>query len=127
MLHSAITGYKKGFTLMEILVTIVMIALILPIAMKGISIATSVSSDSTRKLQAINLAENRLAEILIGKEWQNSSESGTFSGEYFQYKWQMNTSDWGEDNLKQIALKVLWDMRGRERSVILYTLIYDAD
>jgi prepilin-type N-terminal cleavage/methylation domain-containing protein len=127
MPRSAITVYKKGFTLMEILVTIVMIALVLPIVMKGISIATSLSSNSARKLQAINLAESRLAEILVGKEWQSGSKSGNFSGEHSQYKWQMDTSDWSEDNLKQIALKVWWDQRGRERSIILYTLVYNAD
>jgi hypothetical protein len=112
---------------MEILVTVVMIALIIPIAMKGISIATSVSSDSNRKLRAINLAENRLAEVLIDEEWRNSSESGIFTDEIFQYKWQMNTSEQGEDNLKQIAMKVSWERQGRERNVTLYTLVYNAN
>jgi hypothetical protein len=112
---------------MEVLITILMIALIIPIAMKGISIATSVSSDSKRKLEATILAENRMAEILIGKEWHNNSESGNFSNEYSQYRWQMNTSDWGEDRLKQIALKVSWEQHGREKNVTLYTLVYNAN
>ncbi len=112
---------------MEILVTIMMIAMIIPIAMKGISVATSVSSDSKWKLEAMTLAESRLVEILINKEWQNSSESGNFADAYSQYKWQMDTSDWSEDNLKQIALKVSWQQRGRERNVTLHTLVYNAD
>jgi prepilin-type N-terminal cleavage/methylation domain-containing protein len=119
--------YKKGFTLMEILATIALIALILPVAMKGIALATSVASDSKMKQQAIHLAQNQLAEILIEEEWQDSSQSGEFSDDDSAYRWEMNTSEWSESGLKQIDLTVSWDHRGRENNVTLSTLVYNAE
>lgn len=116
-----------GFTLIEILATISMIALIIPVAMKGISIATALASDSKSSMQATNLAENRLAEILLDEEWQSSEKSGKFSDEYSSYSWQMDTSELAESNLKQVNVKVLWTHRGQERSITLSTLVYDAE
>lgn len=113
-----------GFTLMEILAALLLIGLILPVAMKGVSLASMLASDSARKYEALDLAETRLAEILLQKDWQSSSESGTFEDEYDQYHWMMEVSDWTVAGLKQIDLVVYWQQRNRQRNVTLSTLIY---
>lgn len=118
---------KKGFTLMEILATIVLIAVIIPVVMKGISITTHLASDSAGKLQAVNLAENKLAEILLEKQWLNGSQSGNFTDEYSAYRWQMDAVDSIDSGLKQIDVWVFWDRRGRERSMHLTTLVNDEN
>ena len=113
-----------GFTLIEMLATFVLIITIIPAVMKGLSIATMVSSDSVCKSDAISLAENRLSEILLEEEWQNSSQSGDFGEMYADYKWKMTSADWTEPSLKQVTVKVSWDWRGREKDVELSTLVY---
>jgi general secretion pathway protein I len=125
--NSRFRGRLKGFTLMELLATIVLVALIIPVAMKGISIATTLASDSSRRLVAMNLAENRLAEILIDRQWLNGSQNGNFEDEYSAYKWKMNTSDRTEAGLKQVEVVVLWEQRGYEKSVYLTTLVSDEN
>lgn len=115
----------SGFTLIEMLATFVLIILIIPPVMKGLSIATMVSSDSVRKSDAISLAETKLSEILLEEEWQSSSLSGDFGEMYPDYEWKMTSADWTEGpSLKQVTVKVLWEWRGHVKDVELSTLVY---
>jgi prepilin-type N-terminal cleavage/methylation domain-containing protein len=118
-------NYKvHGFTLMEILAALLLIGLILPVAMKGVSLASMLASDSVRKYEALDLAQTRLAEILLQKDWQSSSGSGTFEDEYDQYHWMMEVSDGSVAGLKQIDLVVYWQQRNRQKNIMLSTFIY---
>jgi len=114
----------RGFTLIEMLVTFVLIILIIPPVMKGLSIATMVSSDSVSKSDAISLADSKLSEILLEEEWQSSTQSGDFGEMYPDYEWKMTSADWTEPSLKQVTVKVSWQWRGREKDVELSTLVY---
>lgn len=114
----------SGFTLMEILAALLLIGLVLPAVMKGVTIAHILTSDSTRRYEAINLAELKLDEILLEEEWDNSSASGTFDDEFNQYQWIMEASGRSVAGLKQIDLSVFWQQRGRQRQVTLSTLVY---
>ena len=116
-------GGIRGFTLIEVLASLVLVALIIPVAMKGISIATILASESKSRLEALELAQIRLSEILLDMDWQNSTMSGTFEDEYARYRWQMNAEDWTETGIKQVEVKVLWESRGYEREVSLTTLV----
>jgi len=113
----------KGFTLIEILAALALIIFVIPVVMKGISIATAVASDITRKSMAASLAENQLANILLEKQWQNSSLTGDFGKEYPGYRWQMASANWTEPGLNQVTLNVIWQSRGYERKVELTTLV----
>lgn len=109
---------------MEILAALLLIGLILPAAMKGVSIASVLASHSVRKYEAMELAEVKLAEILLQEDWQNSSGAGTFEDEYDQYQWTMEVSDWSMSGLKQVDLVVAWQQRNREHHVTVSTLVY---
>lgn len=116
---------RGGFTLIEMLAAFVLIILIIPAVMKGLSIATNVSSDSIHKSDAIMLAENKLAEILLEEDWQSSSQSGDFGEMYPGYEWKMTSEDWeSEPLLKKLNVEVSWDWRGHEKFVDLSTLVY---
>lgn len=117
---------SAGFTLMEVLAAMALLAFILPAVMKGISIATVLASDSTRKITAAELAENRLAEVLLLEEWKDGSARGDFGDEYPGYRWTMTTSDWNEVGLKQIELSVAWTQRGYDKEFLLTTLMYES-
>ncbi|MBN2455176.1 MAG: type II secretion system protein [Sedimentisphaerales bacterium] len=114
----------KGFTLIEILAALALIIFVIPVVMKGISIATAVASDIARKSVAASLAENQLADILIEKQWQNSSLTGDFGKEYPAYRWQMTSANWTEPGLNQVTLSVMWESRGYGRKVELTTLVW---
>ena len=113
---------------MEILATFVLIAIIIPVAMKGISLATAMAARSKRQLEAASLAKTKLAEILATKEWENGDMSGDFGQDFPDYRWAMETQDWtAATAIRQLDLHVLWDAQGRQRSVTLTTLVYTED
>lgn len=110
---------------MEILAALLLVGLILPVAMKGVSITSILASDSSRNYEALDLAEMKLTEILLQEDWKSSSGSGAFEDEYEQYKWTMEVSDGSVSGLKQVDLTVYWQQRNRQRDVTLSTLVYE--
>ena len=116
---------NRGFTLIEILATFVLIAIILPVAMEGISLSARMAGNSNKKIEAGALAEKKLTEILITKDWMNGDEEGDFGDEYPDYKWRCEVLDWEkEDLVRQIDLYVEWTSTGRSHSIVLTTLTY---
>lgn len=117
----------KGFTLLEILAALLLIGLILPTVMKGISMVSILASDSDHQYEALDLAETKLAEVLLEQSWQGSSSiSGRFENEYEDYEWIVDASDWIEASVKQVDVFVCWQQRNRQRELRLSTLVYDA-
>jgi prepilin-type N-terminal cleavage/methylation domain-containing protein len=116
----------RGFTLMEILAALVLIGVVLPAVMKGISMAGILASESGRKYEALNLAESKLMEVLLNGDWASGSDTGDFEPDYEGYNWTMETSDWTQADLKQVEVVVFWQERGREREIRLTTLVYEA-
>jgi prepilin-type N-terminal cleavage/methylation domain-containing protein len=116
----------KGFTLIEILATFVLIALILPAAMEGISLATKLGVKSKQEIKAGTLAETELGEFLLDGEWSNGDQSGQFEGDDSAYKWSLKVTDWSlETSMKQLDMTVEWtDSSGMDHSVVLSTLVY---
>lgn len=115
----------RGFTLIEVLATLVIIAIILPAAMKGISVATNAASDSRRRVEAAALAESRLSEFVASLEWQVGGGAGDFGEDWPEYRWQADVLDWSEPNVKEIDFRVIWTGRsGVEESMLLTTLVY---
>ena len=119
----------KGFTLLEILAALLLIGLVLPAVMKGLSLASILVADSDRKYEALDLAETKLGEVLLEESWKtNTAGSGNFDEDEFkEYEWTLDVSNWTEANLKQVEVAVTWQQRNRPREVRLTTLVYDSE
>jgi prepilin-type N-terminal cleavage/methylation domain-containing protein len=113
-----------GFTLIEVLVTITLAAIILPVAMKGISMATNLGSQAKRQAEAIALAETKLAEVITTASWQTDQLSGDFAPDWPEFQWNIEVKDWQDPALRDITMHVTWTQLGREREVKLTTLAY---
>lgn len=69
------TSRKRGFTLLEVLVALVIIGVALSASMRG-AISLTTTADYTRqKLLAVLTAENRLLELRLGRERLEPGES----------------------------------------------------
>ena len=121
------TNFKSrtGFTLIELLATFVLIAIIIPVAMRGISLSTRIASHSKKQIEAISLAETKLTEFLITEDWLDGDQSGDFGEEWPEYRWNLVIEDWEEEETsQQLALSVEWSESGLGRSVTLTTIVY---
>lgn len=125
MCNDTFTYRSRGFTLVEILAALLFIGLILPAAMKGVSLASTLASASARKYEAMGLAETKLAEVIVEEDWQ-SGGTGKFEEPFDEYEWTLDVSQSGAvAGLKEIDLIVFWQQRNRRREVTLSTYIYE--
>lgn len=115
---------KEAFTLVEVLAALTFTMLLLPVAMKGISLATGASADARRRIEATLLARTLMAELESDGVDQFSEASGDFAPEAPGYRWTARVVPWPENNLDELQVEVRWDSRGSERSVALATLVY---
>lgn len=116
---------RRGFTLAEVLAALVLMGIVLPVALKGVSLAMSASDDARRKVEATALAENKLAEFTAAAASGISAGgmSGDFGTDWPAYQWEAS-SVLRDVELSEITIRVLWTARGTQRHVAVSTLIY---
>ena len=119
---------RQGLTLVEVLATIVMVAIVLPAAMQGISACLSASRDARQRSEASALAEAKLNEILATGDWQFGSLSGEFGEGWPDYRWGAGSAAWASDaTMAEVYVRVTWANRGLQREVVLTTLVYQGE
>lgn len=111
---------------MEILAALLLVGLILPAAMKGVSMASVLASYNVCKYEALELAETKLAEVLLEQDWESGSGSGDFE-DNDRYQWTMEVADGTVTGIKQVDLMVYWQQRNRQREITLSTLVYASE
>ena len=116
-----------GFTFIELLATVVLIGIIMPVAMRSIGLCTRMSGQSRRKIEAASLARTKLTELTSSEDWKTGEKSGDFGTDWTGYRWTAEVSNWTDSTVSQIDLKVVWQSQGQERSVTLSTLVYSED
>ncbi len=124
----SVTPNRRGFTLVEVLAALLLIAIVLPVVMKGISIAVLASSTAQHRTEASGLAESKLTELVTTGAWQNGNLSGDFAPDWPNYHWQATVASYEGDtsgqNLQEIDLQVLWTTRSQQQSVEVSTLVF---
>jgi len=118
---------RKGFTLIEVLAALLLIAIVLPVVMQGLSLASAAAGSARRRTEAAGLAESKLNELVATGSWQTGNVSGDFAPDWPEYRWEAALSTYSSDSsgqsLEEIDLRVMWTQRGREESVALSTLV----
>ncbi len=117
----------RGFTLIEVLAALLLIAIVLPVVMKGVTLAGAAASDARRRTEAAGLAESKLNEIVATGQWQGAGAlNGDFGTDWPDYRWEATVQPWAGDStsssIQQIDLRVIWIARGHEDSLALSTL-----
>ena len=120
----------KGFTLVEMLATLLIIALVLPSAMRGIALVTRIASLSNRKIVASTFAESKISELIASGEWARGGLSrGNFGDDYPEYVWDIDVKNWTESPMSELRVSVFWDggTYNEGKCVTLTTLVYDKE
>ena len=116
-----------GFTFVELLATVVLIGIIMPVAMQTIALCTRLAGLSRNEVEAACLARTKLTELTASGDWQSSGKAGDFGSNWPGYRWTAEVSNWTDSVVSQIDLAVHWQSQGRERSLTLSTLAYPED
>jgi prepilin-type N-terminal cleavage/methylation domain-containing protein len=118
---------REGFTFIELLATMVLIAIFMPTAMRGIGLCTQLAGQSRKQIEAASLAKTKLTELMADSSWDGRSESGDFGSDWPAYKWTADVSNWADGTdvgVRQLDLTVTWQSRGLPRTLVLSTLVY---
>ena len=113
-----------GFTLAEVLAAMVFIAIVIPVAVEGLRIASLAGEVAQRKLVAARVGNKILNELKVTGQL-SASQHGVALDHGLQYTWSLQTTAWTEDPLSQMMLdtvKVNFLAQGRPYEVDLSTL-----
>jgi len=120
---SPIRRRLRGVTLMEVLATLLLVGIILPVAMRGVSISMRAAANARHQTEAAMLAEMKLNELLAARDPALLGSTGDFGPDWPEYRWQVLAA--GVDyNLYEVTVVVNWQTRGSTRSLQLSSLIY---
>ena len=117
---------EKGFTLIEVLATLLLLGIVMPVAMRGISIALAAADNARHVAEASALAETKLNDLLTQGVSSASGLTGDFSPDHPEYQWSYQSAprDYG---VTEVQLRVTWQERGQPRTFSLPALAYNTN
>jgi type II secretory pathway pseudopilin PulG len=115
--------FRSAFTLAEVLAALAFLAILIPVIVQCMSIASRANEVALRKSHAARVAENVLNESIVTTNWVQSSQSGTVEDGREQYNWTMANNPWTQDPIRQLTVDVKYSVQGKEYSVQLSTLV----
>ena len=115
---------SAAFTLIEVLVTLAIVAILVPVVMQSISIATRLGADARLRTEAATLACGKLDELAATGEWQSMELAGDFGEEHPGFRWAASAQPWsGGSAMDELSVEVVWTSRAKERSIVMTTLV----
>jgi type II secretory pathway component PulJ len=116
-----------GFTLAEVLAALLFMAIVIPVAIEGMHIASRAGTVSERKGEAARVAQRLLAETLVTTNWNQAVQGGTLTEGQRQFTWTMHSDPWNQDPsqnvIRQLSVEVKFTAQGQEYAVRMSTLV----
>ena len=115
-----------GFTLVEVLAALLFMAILVPVTVQAIRVASRAGQVADRKVAAARVAERVLNELLVTGSLMQNSNSGTIEEGDRTYEWTMRSETWAEDRMNLVTVSVAYEVQGQEFDVQLSTLIEET-
>ena len=87
---------RRAFTLAEVLAALLFMAIVIPVAVEGLRVASLAGAVAVRKGQATQLAERLLAESIVLTNWGQSGQSGTVTEGNRLFRWNLRSETWNQ-------------------------------
>jgi type II secretory pathway pseudopilin PulG len=116
---------RRAFTLVEVLAAMLFMAIVIPVAMQGLRVASLAGEVGQRKMVAARIANKLLNELKVTGQLQNTGQSGVVQESGLTYRWSVKDESWTEDPLVQMTLATLivsFSAQGKTYDVRLSTL-----
>jgi competence protein ComGC len=113
---------ERAFTLAEVLAALLFMAIVIPVAVEGLRIASLAGETAVRKADAARVAERLLAENLVTTNWNQAEQDGTVYEADRQYRWRLRNENWSQDAMQLLSLEVTYTVQGQDHLVRLSTL-----
>lgn len=135
--------WRGGFTLIEVLAALLLMAIVIPVTVSGMHIASRAGEVAERKSVAMRIAERLINEVVVTKQWSQGAQSGVEQAGPYSFRWAMHDESWTQlstlnqaynsvngintavvnpNTIHQLSVDVYYLVQGREYSVHLATL-----
>ena len=94
---SLVTHRASAFTLAEALAALLFLAIVIPIAIQGLQIASLAGEVAQRKGIAARVAERVLNENIASTNWNQSSQSGKTTEGVLEFDWTLHSEPWAQN------------------------------
>lgn len=118
--------FYRAFTLAEVLAALLVMGIVIPVAMQGMSIASRAAILGQRKAAAMRVAEHMLNELLITGQLNQSTVSGSLTEGDTTYPWTMQTTTWPLDAMTEVTITVTFTVQGNNYNISASTLFDPA-
>jgi type II secretory pathway pseudopilin PulG len=119
----------RAFTLAEVLAALALMAIVIPVAIGGMSAIARTAELGQRKTAAMRVAERVMNEQLYlvtqGQAVPNAG-SGVEADGNMSYPWTLTSEPWPQDNMTELTLRVTFVLRGLTYEMSTSTL-YDPN
>jgi prepilin-type N-terminal cleavage/methylation domain-containing protein len=115
----------RGFTLAEVLAALSLMAIVIPVALEGMSIASRAVTLGQRKAAAARVAQQVLNTSIATGAVSTTGASGTVTQSGVTYRWSIVSEPWEVDSLDVVTVDVAFDVQGTSHQITLSTL-HDA-
>jgi prepilin-type N-terminal cleavage/methylation domain-containing protein len=125
--HTPLFQNNRGFTLTEILVTLFILSVALPVLLKSFTNAQKQQAVTEFKSTALYFLKFRMAEIELFGYPEVGEEEGEF-GENSRYRWFSEVRDVESEEiegLRHVTVTITWQEQGQEKSIAMNTYIAD--
>jgi len=113
---------SAGFTLAEVLAALLFLAIVVPVAVQALHMATRAGEVAVRKNEAARVADRILNESIVMTNWTSGTQSGTVSEGAEDFRWTLTSQKWPQDSMQLLAAEVTYSAQGKDYSVTLDTL-----
>jgi hypothetical protein len=98
-------------------------AIVIPVAMQGLNIASRAGAVADRKREAARVAERLLNETLATTNRTLSAQSGVVKEMDREYQWKLRSDRWTESTMQTLTVEVTFPVQGKDYVVQLSTLV----
>jgi hypothetical protein len=114
--------HDSAFTLAEVLAAMMFMAIVIPVVVEALHIASVSGEVAVRKAEAARVADRILNESIVTTNWSQSA-AGTVTENGREFRWTLRNEYWSPDSAMQLlTAEVEFSAQGRTYSVRMNTL-----
>lgn len=114
---------RAGFTLVEALAALLFMAIVIPVAVKGLQIASLTGEVAARKASAARIADRLLSENALSPSTQTANQNGIVEEGSLTYKYQIRSQTWLVQTMRLVTAEVSFTAQGKPYEVHFSTLV----
>jgi hypothetical protein len=118
---------NQGFTLAEVLAAMMFMAIVIPVAISGLGVASRAGEVAVRKTEASLLADRILNENVVTTNWNQSVQTGNLRQGRHEFRYRLKSENWNEDpnqnGMRLLSVEVIFTAKGSDYAVRMSTLV----